>query len=229
MLKQSLFLLTFMTMCRYILSGWVSKDCSSGMWCLSCDDYEGECRSCHHKAYSTSESKVLSNGTTYDYVKCTRRDNLVNMCRGYESTTSDTGNCGTCESGFSLATNKTSCVNFTNSTTTCGDWCLSCSQTTTTPYYDSCNFCFPDFTVDTTDNTACLEANSTNANTGVYKCKVQQANTCSECKVGYALNYAGSTCTASDNLKCGKLFEDTIDECYECHHGYVMINNKTCS
>jgi len=55
---------------------------------------------------------------------------------------------------------------------------MSCSKTLASPYYDSCNFCFQDFTVATGDANACLEANSTGANTGVYKCKLQQTTNC---------------------------------------------------
>lgn len=100
------------------------------------------------------------------------------MCRTYASLTSDSGECAICEPGFTLATDKLSCVNFTGATTTCGDWCMSCSTTTSSPYYDSCNFCFQDFTVATADDTTCLEANSTGSNTGVYKCKLQQTDNC---------------------------------------------------
>jgi len=100
------------------------------------------------------------------------------MCRTYASLTADSGECAQCEPGFYLATNKTKCENFTGKNPTCGNWCMSCSQTASTPYYDSCNFCFQDFTTAIADSTTCLEANSTGANTGVYKCKLQQSTNC---------------------------------------------------
>jgi hypothetical protein len=208
---------------------WISKDCGSGKWCSSCDDWEGECRACHHKAWEADATMTVSNGTSYDYKVCTGRATLINNCRQYSSITEDTGKCSICEPGFFLATNKTWCENFTDRPVTCGNWCMSCDQNVAAPYYDACHFCFPEFTVDTTNNKQCLEANTTNANTGVWKCKHQKTTNCLECKVGHALNYAQSACTETTNLKCGVLFQDTVDECYLCYHGYVMINNKTCA
>lgn len=225
----SLLLIGLVGMITYANSAWISKDCGSGKWCLSCDDWEGECRSCHHKAWASSNSMQVSNGTTYDYKTCTEREKKINNCRTYTSPTVDTGECEICEPGFYLTTNKTWCQNFTGKSPTCGDWCMSCDQNVATPYYDACHFCFPEFTVDKTDSKKCLEANTTNANTGVWKCKHQKTTNCLECKVGYALNFAKSECTHTTNLKCGVLFQDSVEECYECHHGYVMINNKTCA